>query len=116
MCREPRPLFDVVNVGSFGSAFASFSLRLPLNYCFCEVQIFLPTHVTKIGHLSLNNDSIQLPICVEFFKNRNISSSVFICNIEESSMDRIRGNRIIKIFFRFFSRPLYKLLNGPRLT
>ena len=29
-----------------------------------------------------------------------------------NSMDRIRGNRIIKIFFRFFSRPLYKLPIG----
>ena len=86
MCREPRPLLDVVNIGSSGSAFASFTLRLPLYNCFCEIQLFLPTHVTKIGHFSLDNDSIQLSICVEVFKNRNISSFVFIGNIEESSI------------------------------
>ena len=37
VCREPCPLLDVVNIGSSGSAFASFTLRLPLYNCFCEV-------------------------------------------------------------------------------
>ena len=54
---EPCPLFDIVNIGSSGSALASFSFWFALYNSFCEIKIFLSTHVSKVGHFSFYNNA-----------------------------------------------------------